>query len=80
MAKRLPRTLSHLSGLRHKIQVRGATASGLKAIRAYVGRSEATVLDWSRSQDFPARKISGVWERDTALVDVWRRKQIESAA
>lgn len=52
----------------------------MKAIRAYVGRSEATVLDWSRSQDFPARKISGVWERDTALVDVWRRKQIESAA
>lgn len=58
----------------------GRPLTGMKAIRAYVGRSEATVLDWIRSLDFPARKISGVWESDTALVDVWRRKQIESAA
>lgn len=56
----------------------GRPLTGMKAIRAYVGRSEATVIDWVRTMGFPAKKISGVWESDTVLVDKWRRNQIES--
>ena len=56
-----------------------AQLSGMKEICAYVRRSEATVLDWIRQLDFPAKKINGgIWESDTKLVNRWRENQIMS--
>ncbi|MGA1846897.1 hypothetical protein [Deferribacter abyssi] len=49
---------------------------GMKAIRQYVGRSEATVLKWIKEDGFPAKKVDGVWESDTVLIEKWRRKMI----
>lgn len=53
-----------------------ATLSGMKEICNYVRRSEATVLDWIKNMDFPAKKLSGIWESDRELIDDWRRNQI----
>lgn len=50
--------------------------SGMKEITAYVRRSESTVLTLIREFDFPAKKICGVWESDTEVVDNWRRRLI----
>lgn len=50
--------------------------SGMKAIAAYWGRSQATVLKLIQEEGFPARKIAGNWESDTALIDEWRRLKI----
>lgn len=43
----------------------------------YVRRSSVTILDWIRNMGFPATKIGGIWESDTALIDEWRRDQIQ---
>ncbi len=53
-----------------------AALTGMAEIAAYMRRSEATVLNWIRTLDFPARKIGGMWESDTALADQWRIKQV----
>lgn len=51
---------------------------GMGEIRAYVNRSEATVVRWIKELGFPARRITGgTYESDKALVDEWRRKQID---
>ena len=47
--------------------------SGMNEICQYVRRSPATVLNWIRTRDFPAKKIGGVWESDRVLVDEWKR-------
>lgn len=52
--------------------------SGMKEITAFVGRSEATVLEWVRKYGFPAKKISGQWESDRTLIEKWRLRQIET--
>jgi len=49
---------------------------GRNEIQAYVRRSWQTIAAWIDAEGFPARKISGVWESDTDLVDPWRRKKI----
>ena len=49
-----------------------AALSGMKNICSYMGRSESTMLAIIRDLDFPAKKILGVWESDTELVDKWR--------
>lgn len=49
---------------------------GMKAICAYMARSETTMLGIIRDLDFPAKKIYGIWESDTELVDKWRVSQI----
>lgn len=49
---------------------------GMKAICGYMGRSESTMLGIIRDLDFPAKKIYGIWESDTELVDQWRVGQI----
>ena len=52
---------------------------GMAEIRAYVNRSEATVLRWIREYGFPAQKIAGgTWESDKGLIDKWRVKIIET--
>ena len=52
--------------------------SGMKEISAFVGRSEATVLEWVRKYDFPARKITGQWESSRGLIEEWRENQIRN--
>jgi len=49
---------------------------GKREIQVYVRRSWQTIAAWIRTEGFPARKINGVWESDTALVDAWRRNRI----
>jgi len=49
---------------------------GMRAICDYVNRSESTVLGLIRHEDFPAKKIGGIWESDKELIDDWRRQQI----
>jgi len=52
---------------------------GMAEIRAYVNRSEATVMRWIRELGFPARKIlGGLWESDKGLIDRWRAGVIQS--
>ena len=53
-----------------------ASLPGMKRIAAYCDRSEATVLQWIRTLEFPAAKLTGSWESDTELVDEWRKCQI----
>jgi len=36
-------------------------------------------MAWIRDQDFPAKKIDGVWESFTVKIDEWRIKRWESA-
>jgi hypothetical protein len=49
---------------------------GKREIRAYVRRSRQTIAAWIKAEEFPARKINGVRESDTDLVDAWRRDRI----
>ena len=55
-----------------------ASLTGMKAITDYVKRSEVTVLKLIRAEDFPAKKLGGIWESDTELIDEWRKKKIEA--
>ena len=50
---------------------------GMNDICRYMGRSESTMLIMIRDLDFPARKLVGVWESDTGLIDAWRLRQID---
>lgn len=50
---------------------------GMKAICAYIGRTEVTVLKYVAELDLPAAKIGGIWEADPAAIDAWRHKQNE---
>lgn len=54
----------------------GKPLSGMDEITEYARRSSVTILDWIRNMNFPARKIGGIWESDTSLIDQWRREQI----
>lgn len=58
----------------------GRPLTGMKEIAHYARRSEVTILTWIRDMDFPARKIGGVWESNTSLVDQWKIAQIQGAA
>jgi len=55
-----------------------AALRGMKAICQYMGRSEATMLSIIRDMDFPARKIGGIWESDTIVVDDWLVAQVKN--
>lgn len=57
----------------------GRFLTGMKEICRYVSRSESTVINWIRDEDFPAKKIDGVWEAHTGKVDDWRMKRWEAA-
>lgn len=45
---------------------------GMKDICQYMQRSEASVLRLIRDYDFPAKKIMGIWESHTILIERWR--------
>ena len=57
-----------------------AGLSGMKDICKHCNRSEATILAWIRTRDFPAVKITGSWESDTEAIDEWRKQQIDDRA
>jgi len=48
----------------------------MKQLCDYENRSEDTLLSLIRNEGYPARKIGGIWESDTELVDQWRRNLI----
>ncbi len=50
--------------------------SGIKEIVAYTRRSWGTVKIWIRDDKFPAKRIDGVWESMTDLVDKWKTEKI----
>lgn len=52
--------------------------SGKKEIMVYIRRGWPILRNWIERRSFPARKIDGVWESDTALIDEWRRGQISA--
>jgi hypothetical protein len=52
---------------------------GMKEICEHAKRSEATVLDLIRNEDFPAVKIKGVWESDTEEISAWRKGKINGS-
>ena len=56
-----------------------AALTGMKAITQYMGRSEATILALIRHHNFPAKKILGVWESHSDLVEHWRLQQLGAA-
>jgi len=44
----------------------------MKAICNYMNRHDTTILKLIRDNDFPAKKIMGVWESDKGMIDEWR--------
>ncbi len=49
----------------------GRPLNGMEEIARYASRGEATILKWVASEDFPARKVGGVWISHTTQVDAW---------
>ena len=52
---------------------------GMKQIRSFYDRSEATILDLIRNEGFPAVKIGGGWESDKLAINKWRREKIAAS-
>lgn len=50
--------------------------TGKKEITTYARRSWMTVHDWIQRDEFPARKLDGVWESMTDLIDKWKEERI----
>ena len=54
--------------------------TGKKEICNFVRRSWNTIEEWILKLGFPAKKINGIWESDSELITLWRRKQITGGA
>jgi hypothetical protein len=50
--------------------------TGKKEIMLYTRRSWVTIHGWIKNSNFPARKLDGVWESATDLIDDWKKSQI----
>ena len=50
--------------------------TGTKEIHDYVRRSWETIERWIKEEGFPAKKLDGVWESSTDLIDEWKREKI----
>lgn len=50
--------------------------TGTKQICSFMGRSWRTVEKWIINDDFPAKKMNGIWESDAELITQWRQKRI----
>lgn len=46
-------------------------------IVVYVGWHKNKIKEWIETENFPAVKLDGRWESNTALIDSWRRKRLE---
>ncbi len=60
---------------KERLKVAGSL-SGMQEIANYVNRSDATVLKLIRDDDFPAKKIGGVWEAKKDNVDAWYEEMV----
>ena len=49
---------------------------GMKAICAYMGKSESTILKYIKCEGLPAAKIGGAWVSDEGRIDDWRLNRI----
>lgn len=55
--------------------------SGMVAIRDFcrsinLASSEASVIQFIKEEEFPARKLGGVWESDKEEILIWRRNRL----
>jgi hypothetical protein len=57
-----------------------AGLTGMKEIQKHMNLSEATILAWIRRENFPARKLGGIWISDTVVIERWRIKKIEGVS
>ena len=57
----------------------GKLLIGMDAIEDYTGRNKRTIRKWVEQNNFPAIKIDGRWESNTALIDQWRLRRIKAA-
>ena len=48
----------------------------MKAICAYFGFSESTIIKLHNEEGFPMTKLCGVWHSDGHLIEEWRRGRI----
>ena len=55
-----------------------AKLDGMKSICDYEKRSEATMLKLIREEDYPAKKIGGIWQSDTGVIEKWRKERISN--
>jgi predicted DNA-binding transcriptional regulator AlpA len=62
-------TDQHQSGISAAAKLR--PLRGMKAICAYMGKSENTVLRYIRDEGLPAGKIGGEWVSDEVSIDAW---------
>lgn len=58
---------------------KGQMLVGMDAIENYVGRNKQTIRKWIAGENFPAIKVDGRWESNTALIDEFRQRRIVSA-
>ncbi|MDR2051124.1 MAG: helix-turn-helix domain-containing protein [Deltaproteobacteria bacterium] len=49
---------------------------GMKAICAYLEKSESTVFKYIKEEGLPAAKIGGQWVSDEGRIDDWRLSRI----
>jgi hypothetical protein len=54
-----------------------ANLKGMKEIRDYYRRSDATILDLIRGYGFPAVKNPGQWESTTEQIDEWVNDRVQ---
>jgi len=54
--------------------------SGIKEITGYAKRSWTTISIWICNEGFPAKKMEGVWESQTDLIDKWKADKITQKA
>lgn len=57
--------------------------SGMTAIRDYcrsinLASSEASIIQFVKEEEFPARKLGGIWESDKEEITLWRRNRLRS--
>lgn len=71
-------TDQHASGMSaNRVEgARGKALHGMKAICAYLDKSESTVLKYIRDEGLPAGKIGGEWVSDEGRIDEWRLLRI----
>jgi hypothetical protein len=59
----------------------GTALSGMTAIRDFcrsinMQSSEVTIVQLIKEEDFPAKKLGGVWESDQDLIIQWRKRRL----
>jgi hypothetical protein len=63
------------------VLTKNTALSGMKAIQDFcrsigLPSAESTVINFILSEDFPAKKLGGIWESDKDLIVEWRKKRL----